>query len=63
MDFNLRNGKWKNGKETISGRWMWSPHKQRFYIYLDSTDRVTERKREIVVSGDTPEWGNWKLID
>lgn len=53
---------WVNGKKKVSGHWnyLWSADK--FIIQLDSIDRTTKRPRVFTVTGDTPEWGNWKRI-
>lgn len=57
-----REGVWKRGKQTVKGVWRYVWASDRFVIELDSTDRITGQRREIVVyGGETPEWGNWKL--
>ena len=53
---------WKNGKKEVMGRWHYDWARDRFVIHLDSKDRITGRNRQIEVSGDSPEWGNWKRI-
>lgn len=34
-----------------------------FRIWLNSRDRITGEDRILSVTGDTPEWGNWKLVE
>ena len=56
----MRKATWVNGKKRVSGSWEYHWPSDTFYIYLDSTDRITGQQREIEVKGDAPEWGNWK---
>jgi predicted alpha-1,6-mannanase (GH76 family) len=58
----MRTAKWRNGKREITGRWEYLWAAQRFVIVLDATDRTTGQQKRFVVSGDTPEWGNWRLV-
>ena len=59
-----RDAQWKNQKtgEIITGSWKYVWHLDRFFIWLDSTDPITNRRRELQCSGDHPEWGQWKLV-
>lgn len=52
---------WINGKRKQTGAWEYQRASDRFVIELDSRDWITGQKRRIVVAGETPEWGNWKL--
>lgn len=58
----MKKGKWKNGKRIITGLWEYVWSSDRFYVILDSKDRITGENKKVVVTGDTPEWGNWRLI-
>lgn len=53
---------WVNGKRRVTGHWTyhWAP--DRFTITLDQKDRITGENKRLVVAGDKPEWGNWKLL-
>jgi hypothetical protein len=54
---------WVNGKKTVTGEWEYYWPGDKFFIWLNSTDRVTGNQRTItVVGGEHPEWGNWKLV-
>lgn len=58
-----RRATWTNGKKTLTGSYEYFWHSDSFVIRLDSTDRITGRKRVVHVYGDDlPEWGNWKLV-
>lgn len=59
----MNRAKWTNGKRTVTGRWRWIWHKQRFRIILDVPSEVTSRQHDFLVAGETPEWGNWKLLE
>jgi hypothetical protein len=52
---------WVNGKQQVTGSWRYHWPSDRFVIELNSKDRITGTRRRMVVAGDTPEWGNWKL--
>jgi hypothetical protein len=54
--------KWTNGSRTIKGRWFYDLPADKFYIELDSIDRITGCQRNITSHRDEPEWGNWKLV-
>ena len=54
---------WKNGKRKVTGTWEYNWASDSFTIRLDSIDRITGKRKTIVVTGDKPEWGNWKLDD
>ena len=59
----MKTGVWKNGKRIITGFWKYDYPSGRFVILINKKDRITgSDQREIVVSGDKPEWGNWKLL-
>lgn len=54
---------WKNGRKRIKGRWYYNWAADRFFIQLDVKDRITSSSvKEFSVSGEHPEWGNWKLV-
>ncbi len=53
---------WKNGKRSVKGRWDYFDDSDEFIIILDTVDSITGRNKTLTVSGDTPEWGNWKLV-
>jgi hypothetical protein len=53
---------WVNGPQKVTGRWAYRWASDRFYISLDRVDRITGQKKQIVVCGDRPEWGRWKLL-
>lgn len=55
--------RWTNGKTTISGRWYYDWSSDKYFIRLDTKDPVTDKNRRVISGGETPEWGNWKLID
>jgi hypothetical protein len=57
------NATWKNGKKKLTGKWAYIWSSETFVIYLNSTDSVTGTQRTIVVGGDHPEWGNWKIVE
>jgi hypothetical protein len=59
---SARDGKWTNGKETETGRWVYNWAADNFTISLDSRDPITGRPRTFIVYGDSPEWGKWKLV-
>lgn len=59
----MRKGKWTDGKITVWGEWEYQWSSDRFLIVLDSRDPITGEQRRMVVSGDMPEWGKFKLID
>lgn len=50
----FREATWTNGRKTVSGRWVYIWHRQRFVIELSSG-------RQFEVDGDSPKWGSWKL--
>ena len=62
-DTGKKEAKWSNGEATISGRWIYDWGADRFLIWLDSIDPVTQQPRGLSVSGDKPEWGNWKRVE
>jgi hypothetical protein len=51
---------WTDGKKVVTGHWQYNWASDSFTIFLDSTDRITGRKRVIRTTGDTPEWGRFK---
>lgn len=51
---------WQNGARVVTGRWCYNWSADVFHIQLNSKDRVTGLRRSFTVTGDTPEWGNWK---
>lgn len=59
---SYKRATWRNGKRVISGSWIYSWASDTFAIFLDSRDRVTGMPRVLRVHGETPEWGNWKLV-
>lgn len=61
-DPNVHPGTWRNGKRSVSGRWMYDSAAQRFRIELDSVDRTTGERRRVITAGEFPEWGKWKLV-
>lgn len=58
----MHRATWTNGKRSITGWWIYQWAAQRFYIELDSRDRITGQPRSFVTDNDTPEWGRWKLV-
>lgn len=58
----MKTATWKNGSRYLRGRWLYNPAANRFVIRLDKPDRVSGEQRTIYAYGDTPEWGNWKLL-
>lgn len=52
---------WTDGVRELTGRWRYNWASNRFLIVLDSKDRITGDHRRLVVAGDKPEWGKWKL--
>jgi hypothetical protein len=52
---------WKNGRRTMRGRYEYHWASNRFVIELESRDRITGANRRMVIAGDKPEWGNWRL--
>lgn len=58
-----RRATWVNGKRRVTGSWFYNWNADRFVIILYRNDRVTGQCRRIVVAGDKPEWGNWRLHD
>lgn len=52
---------WTNGKRRVTGRWTYHWASDRFVVELDQRDRITGQPKCIVIAGDSPEWGNWKL--
>ena len=55
--------KWTNGKRTITGCWWYNWASDHFVICLNSRDHITGQLRQFIHCGETPEWGNWKLVD
>lgn len=54
---------WRKGKRRITGRWIYNWHADRFTVLLNGKDPGTGLKREpFIVSGDSPEFGGWKLV-
>lgn len=53
---------WVNGKRRMTGWWLYNRSTDRFYIRLNSRDRITGEDRRITTANDSPEWGNWKLV-
>ena len=58
----MKNGTWTNGKRTVTGKWAYMWQSERFVVELNSVDRITGMRRRLVLAGDRPEWGNWKLV-
>jgi hypothetical protein len=58
----MKKGTWRNGKKKVTGWWRYRWAAERFDIVLDSIDPITGTSRTLCVSGDSPEWGNWKLV-
>ena len=58
----MQSATWRNGSKTVTGEWKYLWSQDRFVIRLNSRDRITGRQREMIVSGDSPEWGNWKKV-
>jgi len=58
----MTKAKWINGKKTLTGQWSYNWASDSFYISLNSKDRITGENRSFRVTGDKPEWGNWKLV-
>ena len=56
----MNRASWTNGKRRVAGYWSYNWASDTFYVILDGCDRVTGQQREFTVTGDTPEWGNWK---
>lgn len=57
-----QQGKWVNKRRIVTGYWNYVWSADMFVIVLNSTDRLTGMQRVLHVHGDTPEWGNWKLV-
>ena len=57
----MNRATWKNNTRTVTGWWSYNWSADRFHIVLHSQDRITRRQKQIVVAGETPEWGNWRL--
>lgn len=58
----MNKATWVNGKRKLTGTWKYVYGSDRFVIWLDKRDSITGRDRSLIVSGYTPEWGNWKLV-
>ncbi len=58
----MEKATWVNGKKKVTGYWTYIWASDRFFISLNSKDGITGIRREFVVSGDPPEWGNWKRV-
>lgn len=52
---------WTNGKHKVSGLWRYIWSSDVFVIDLDTKDRITGVGKRVVVRGERPEWGNWKM--
>ena len=59
---SARTATWVNGKRTIHGSYEYDWGSDRFYVRLAQTDRITGEKKSMVLAGDRPEWGNWRLV-
>lgn len=57
----MNRATWKNNTRTVTGWWSYNWSADRFHIVLNLQDRITGRQKQIVVAGETPEWGNWRL--
>lgn len=57
----MEDGIWVNGKKTVTGKWCYNWGSDTFTIRLNSKDSITGESKCFRVTGDTPEWGNWKL--
>jgi hypothetical protein len=58
----MKKATWVNGKRTVTGEWEYYWPGDKFFIRLDTKDRITgDYKRITVVGGEHPEWGNWKI--
>lgn len=53
---------WAKGKRTITGCWEYYWPTDCFDIWLDKYDPATGMRKHVQVTGDTPEWGDWKLV-
>jgi len=62
-DGTMRSAVWEKNGRRMTGSWVYNRHMDRFYICLDSRDKVTGRNRELTVSGEKPEFNGWELAD
>lgn len=59
-----KNGVWRKGNKTVTGKWYYIWHRDRFIIQLNGCDPETGLEREpFEVSGDNPDFKGWRLID
>lgn len=58
----MKEAKWINGKQVVTGRWEYNWPRDEFVIWLDKKDRITGDYKKIITTNDFPEWGNWKLV-
>lgn len=61
----IHEAKWKNYEtgDILEGRWTYNWAADRFTILLDSFDEITGIRRKLIVSGEKPQWGKWRLVD
>lgn len=59
---SIHRGVWTNGKRQLTGVWEYRWASDRFLVRLDSRDRIVGSPREMILAGEHPEWGNWKLL-
>jgi hypothetical protein len=57
----MKAATWRNGRRSLSGHWSYSWARDQFVIVL-GRDRISGQPRSFIVTGDTPEWGNWRLV-
>lgn len=59
----MRTAAWFNGKTYLYGWFEYHWRSDNFTVVLDSIDDVTGQRRTIRgLYGDSPEWGNWKMV-
>jgi hypothetical protein len=56
----MKEAVWTNGKRRVTGRWEYLWQSDRFRIELDQRDSTTGQPKRFTVTGESPEWGNWR---
>ena len=60
----MQRGKWKKGRKILTGLWQYVWHRDLFFVHIDGKDPETGMRRQTFeVSGDTPEFNGWKLLE
>ncbi len=60
---SVNEATWTNGKQRVTGRWVYIWSRDVFLICLDGVDEITGRPRKFETHNDSPEWGKWKLAE